>query len=184
LSAEGFFRDGEFTGIWKFMNDDGSPHQEANYRDDQTYKILNAWDRNGNPSVRNGTGKYISYHDGKNKLQEGQVEEGSMVGLWTTYYLNGKIKEVGEFRNDKYIIKSAWNEKGEMIVKDGTGAYVTYFEDSTSIAEQGEFKDGLREGKWLVYYPHSTVIQQESSYLYGMLSGSSVTYFANGNVLA
>ena len=182
LNATGSFNNGELFGLWKFNNYDGTPSQEINYLDRETVRILNIWDSKGNQLIKNGNGKFISYYDDKNKLQEGKVTDGIKVGTWTTYYIDGKIKEVGEFKEDKYIVKSAWTKQGEVMVQNGIGEYLTYFEDSNKEFEKGYFENGLRVGTWLLYYPNSIVIQLESNYKNGKLDGRTVTYFANGNI--
>ena len=182
LSSTGSFIDGELSGLWKFQNIDGTPSQEINYLDKETIRILNLWGLEGNQLIKNGNGTFISYFENKNKSQEGKVNNGIRVGIWTSYYQDGTTKEVGEFKDDKYTIKSAFTKQGEEMVQNGNGGYVTYYEGTDNELEKGALKNGLREGTWLVYYPNSTDIQQESNYKNGKQHGRHVVYYSNGNI--
>jgi len=184
VNATGTFKNGELSGLWKFYNYNGTPRQEINYLDKETVRILNLWDPNGNQIIENGNGTFTSFFDDTKKLQEGKVINGIKVGTWTTYYQDGSVQEVGEFVDDKYIVKSVWDKKDGLIVQNGNGNYTIFFEDSNIELEKGQFKNGLRNGTWLVYYPNSTSIQQESNYKNGKLEGRSVVYYMNGNILS
>ncbi len=184
LNATGTFTNGELSGLWKFYNHDGTPSQEIKYLDSETERIHSLWDPDGNQLIKNGNGTFTSYFDGTNKLNEGKVTNGIKVGTWITYYQDGSTKEVGEFKDDKYIIKSAWNQQGEVMVQNGNGEYISYYEESDKELEKGLFKNGLREGTWLVYYPNSIIVQQESNYKNGNLDGRNVVYYSNGNIIS
>jgi len=183
LSAIGSYKDGENSGVWQYFNYDGSPAQILDYTNSQKFKILDAWDLKGNKIVAKGRGTYITYYDESNKFQEGTVFNGNKTGNWTTFYRDGKVQETGVFNNDVYFLKSAWNDLGEIMVKDGNGEYLAYFETTPQIAKNGNYVNGLRDGNWLSYYPNSTQLQQEINYRAGKFSGRNVTYYSNGNIL-
>ncbi|MGJ3233491.1 toxin-antitoxin system YwqK family antitoxin [Marivirga sp.] len=184
LNSTGSFKDGELSGIWKFYYGDGTPHQEINYLAREVQRILNLWDADGKQLIEDGNGTYISYYDNKNRMEEGKVENGEKLGTWTTYYPDGKTKEVGKFAEDQYIIKTAWTEQGELMVEAGEGEFVAYYEGSIDLFEEGYFSNGLKEGKWLMYYPESGVVQQESNYKNGKLDGYYANYSSFGGVLS
>lgn len=184
LNAIGSFNNGELTGLWKFKNYDGTPSQEINYLDREIVRIINLWGLDGNQLIQNGNGTYISYFDNKNRLQQGKVSNGVKVGTWTTYYEDEKIQEVGEFKDDIYVISFALTKQGEVMIENGTGEYITYFGESNKESEKGRFENGMREGTWLVYYPNSIVIQLEANYKKGKQDGRNVTYYSNGNIIS
>jgi len=180
LLSHGQFKNGELSGKWELKKYDGSPDQELNYLEGEIIRIVNAWDVHGKQIVKDGNGKFVSYLDENDVLQEGKVTGGKKVGNWTTYYPGGSIKEVGKFENDEYYLRTAWDEHGEIMVEDGNGEYITYYDSTANVLEKGYYKDGLREGKWLVYYPEFEAIQLEQHYHNGALHGEIKTYYANG----
>ncbi len=183
LNAQGSFKAGEFAGLWKFWNLDGTPSQEITYAEDGNVRITNAWDESGKQMVKDGEGFYIAYYEGKNKQLEGKVEQGMKTGIWKTYYLNGSIFEIGEHKDDVYLVQSTWTPKGEAAVLDGNGAYTSYTQDIEFEFEKGEIKNGLREGVWLTYYPGTKDIQVETNYKNGKLHGRSVNFSPSGTIV-
>ncbi|MEN8250419.1 MAG: toxin-antitoxin system YwqK family antitoxin [Bacteroidota bacterium] len=182
LSAIGSFEDGELNGIWKYTDLEGNPTQELNYLDDESIRIINAWDNKGNQIVENGFGEYVSHYDDNVIFQQGRVSDGEKIGEWKTYHPNGKIREIGEFKKDIYYIISAWGSEGDIMVEGGNGEYSSSFENSNNSYETGNVKDGLKDGIWFIYFPDALTLRAESNYLEGKHNGKNVAYFANGNI--
>lgn len=184
LNSAGAFVEGEISGLWRFNNPDGTPSQEVEYLENEKASIRSLWGLAGEALITNGTGTYILYAEDGKILREGRIENGIKVGSWTSYYPDGTTKEVGEYNNDLYTIKSAFTKQGKMMVQNGTGKYTAYFDGTDLLSEKGQYKNGLREGTWVVYYPNGIAIQQEIAYKNGKLNGRNVTYFSDGNIFA
>ena len=78
------------------------------------------------------------------ELQTGKasriIKPNTREGEWKTYYENGHIKEIGEYKNGKHI-----------------GLWKTYFEDGV-LKGQIEYSEGF--GRYIAYY-HSGKVQGE-----------------------
>jgi antitoxin component YwqK of YwqJK toxin-antitoxin module len=181
-NTEGNYKKGEPIGNWKVWSAEGLPIQEIEYVDPDNFKIINAWDQNGNPTVTNGNGEYKDYHENGQLIIAGIVKNGEKVGIWKSFHSNGKRKE--EIKYDKGILHvlNTWSDSGEEQVVHGEGNYITFFEDSTNPSEKGLIKNGFREGYWETYYFNSIIIQQESNYKAGKFDGRSVNYYLTGNI--
>ncbi len=182
LAAQGSFKQGEQIGVWNFYHDDGSIREETEYLADQKTRILNYWNPEGQKLIVDGNGTYISYSENGQRLSEGEVSNGLRVGTWTNYYSNGNVKEIGELKDGKFVVESAWSPQGDAMVTQGNGEYISYYDDSTMVHESGRIKDGLRDGRWQTFYPNSEQIQQEAHYVHGQLNGQSINYHLNGNI--
>lgn len=184
IIATGKFDNGELSGLWKYYYENGEKSREIDYVDKTISKIMNAWDFKGEQIVSNGNGAFKMFFDDNSVSQEGELELGKRIGEWKTYFPNGKLKDVGDFRSGVFHLKSAWGQDGEQMIKNGNGEYVAYFEKSTYIYEKGTFKNGLKDGYWEVHYPNTILIQQELNFVDGKLKGRSVNYYNNGNLMS
>ncbi len=183
LSATGSFSNSELSGIWKYYNTTGKLTEELEYVEGGDVKILNVWSIQERQIVKEGNGTYRSYYDNGTPAAEGAVKDGKKVGEWTAYYSNGSRKEVGKYDGDDYVLISAWDTKGDLMVEKGSGEYVSYFDDTDKVLEKGAFKDGKREGRWELFYADSSIKQQVSNYKNGKLDGLNLTYYEDGSTL-
>ncbi|MEQ6122474.1 hypothetical protein [Reichenbachiella sp. MALMAid0571] len=183
LISEGRFNNGELAGLWKYFYEDGTPSHEIEYIDKTISKIMNAWDFNGEKLVSGGNGTFKAFFNNNSVSQEGKLEFGKRVGEWKTYFGDGKLKEVGNYVANDFHLTSAWNQKGEQMVKNGNGEYTSYFDSSTYVYEKGSFKNGLKNGYWEIHYPNTILIQQELNFVDGKVHGRSVNYYNNGNLM-
>ncbi len=123
-------------------------------------------------------GQSISFYPNKNKKRVCVYEKGQPIGEIYDYYPNGKIYLVSSYtklsdKNNRVIltinqvIKNAYDSTGVETVKDGTGHYKVFDTDFKLVEEEGDIKDGKRNGNWK-----------------GTLNKGTVTYtedFADGN---
>lgn len=183
-SSSGNYEKGTFTGLWKTWTEDGKLVQETDYIAGTNSKIINVWDKENNQTVSDGNGTYYSYYDDGSLFETGQVLNGKKVGIWTSYHENGNKKEEGLFNGDTFKLVNAWDKKNNLIVKEGSGNYISYQLESYELLEKGAYKNGLKEGYWETYQPNSTDIQQKANYSHGKLEGTLTSYYLNGNILA
>lgn len=106
------------------------------------------------------------YNELGQRISEGIVnEQGRRVGKWIDYYVSGKVKAVGSYRNNR---------------KNGNWVY--YFENNI-IEQKGSFINGRLNGEWIWYYPDGSIWRQES-FFNGNEDGHSVEYDSDQNVLS
>jgi len=182
-TSEMIFDNGIPRGIWKYWDTDGNPVQETEHVGVGDYKILNAWNKDGEKTISNGSGELRSYFENGSIQQIGRVENGKKIGVWKTYYPDGTTAEEGKFEGDIYKIVNSWGPDGKRQVESGEGNYTSFFQNSSNPFEKGLIKQGLREGLWETYFDNSIIIQQETNYTSGQPNGSMVSYYQNGNIL-
>lgn len=70
------------TGAWSFWYENGQKHKDVEFLSSEIEKVLNAWDRKGNPMVVEGVGRYKFFRmDGVQTL-EGNYTNGLRQGKW------------------------------------------------------------------------------------------------------
>lgn len=107
----------------------------------------------------------------ENKYPDGCVEIGFTsknlpVGLWKTFYPNGKIKRIANYINGK---------------KSGT--WLTYLcaYDQTNDVEFISYKNNKREGRYIKYHP--SYISCNGNYLNGKKQGQWFYYYGPKKIL-
>ncbi|HSZ25997.1 MAG TPA: hypothetical protein VK766_09775 [Cytophagaceae bacterium] len=175
LKAEGYEKDGQKDGPWKFYHPNGTIASEGSYL-------------KGAP---NGTWKH--YYDNGNLSSEGEQKEGQKEGYWKLYYRNGNFKGEGNFENGNGLYKEFYESgkiKTEGLVKNdkndglwkyyyesgalegtcyfnyGSGKYVGYYQDG-SLKMEGMLLNGNKEGIWKLYKDN------------GQLAGYYKTFYEN-----
>jgi protein TonB len=139
--------------------------------------IVNFWGKEGNKTISNGTGKYISYYSNGMEEVIGWYQNGKRVGKWKWYYLNGEVEALGEYDLDgrkigKWIWKynngekyssvffndgvhdgadSTWNSNGEL-------KKISVYKNGTVI---GNEKNNLKKGKVLHNKDNSMELEQD-----------------------
>ena len=93
---------------------------------------------------RNGI--FLYYSDHHTYQSVGRYDHDRFVGKWEQFHNNGTLKSE-EYFHDGYFLKNMWDSLGNQLVKDGAGKYLHYYENGV-IAEEGEYKDGLKQGIW------------------------------------
>jgi antitoxin component YwqK of YwqJK toxin-antitoxin module len=184
ISQKGEFKRDKPIGTWRYWSENGNPITEIEFNSSEEFKIINAWNRNGDQTVTNGNGTYLTYYDSGELLEKGIIKHGEKVSVWITYFKNGEKKEEAYFKENEYYMKNAWSETGDIMVKNGTGEYIRYFENSAMVSAKGLFLDGKKDGFWQSQHLNSIIIEQEAYFKKGKLNGENVTYYPNGNVAA
>ena len=134
--VKNYFEEKEKYEIEKFIKDNNQDVLEAIYQvNDKNNFVLNGYCK----IIKNNKTKSIcNYVNNK------------MVGDYSEYYDNQKLKLEGEYvnvnKNDVLIIKNYWNENGQQTVKNYNGTYEFLFNGKIPI--KGEIKNGFMEGNW------------------------------------
>jgi len=105
-------------------------------------------------------GQNLSFYPDKKKKQVAHYENGYLTGIVYDYYPNGKMYRFIEYIDDKSrspqlrrmgkdeLVHTAYDSAGTETVKDGSGHYLVFDKDFKHIEEQGDVKDGKRNGSW------------------------------------
>jgi antitoxin component YwqK of YwqJK toxin-antitoxin module len=170
------------TWIWWYEN--GQKTEEGIY-DNSDYNIRNAWLPDGTQCVKEGTGFLQSFYRLKDKqpICSGKYINGIQDSLWYFWFDNGNLDESCVFKNGVTTLQEIRDEDGNIMVKNGTGSFVTYHSSGkTHIASKGTLKDGKREGKWTWYHINGK-IKQTTEYKGGLLEGANIIYYPTGQKL-
>ncbi|WP_300360544.1 toxin-antitoxin system YwqK family antitoxin [Fusobacterium sp.] len=128
--------------------------------------------------IKNIKGEYTEIYSYK---------DGELNGLSTVYY-NGKVREIGHWKDDRQDgLFQLYNEKGILVddglFKDGMRNGVTeqFYEKTGGKRVKGEYRDNLKVGEWEQYYMSGT-LQAKANYFDDELSGNYEEYYENGNL--
>jgi antitoxin component YwqK of YwqJK toxin-antitoxin module len=111
-------------------------------------------------------------------------------GPWLKFFDDGTPELQAEYiEEEKLIVRNAWNEKRDQVVKDGNGIF---FDDARALdweydiylqhffQREYELKDGIPHGKVTTY--DGDVLWSIAHYVDGMPDGESTTYWNNGRI--
>lgn len=178
VKSEGEIREGDKTGLWKNYFEDGTLKVEAEYPDEDTEKILNAWDMDRKPMVVNGEGWYVERDKEGNICVEGRVEHGTRTGIWKAYYSSGQLHKTGKYRDGQFFLETVFDNQGKCVLEKGEGKYISYYEDGTLQHECGVSR-GIFQGESKMYYP-SGALYLINTYKDGLCDGWQTVYYDSG----
>jgi len=182
ISSSGAMKDGNPTGKWNHYFADGKPSLETFTDDENVLKYINVWSTSGQRIVTNGTGYYKGLFPEGSLQEEGHVKDGYRVGIWKSYYKDGKPNEVVEWIGKKNKLLSYYNNEGKQLIKEGNGTYESFYADTELLLEKGEVVNGFRTGNWTVYYQTNGKKMIDMEYSDGEVNGAQTTYFESGQI--
>jgi len=155
----------QFEHYWYYEN--GKPKKLEHKLLDKDERIgeYKEWYDNGQLAE---TGFYVSAHE--------------RDGKWLEFHKDGSNKLEAEFKNSDFLIQNCWNEKGEQILKDGTGLYIydySGWEGHLDHNEQ-EYKNYKRHGQQKTFSNSVLSLYQEMEN--GKENGYTRTYYNNGKL--
>jgi antitoxin component YwqK of YwqJK toxin-antitoxin module len=197
-----YFLNGKIKDEIKYLNGEQTGERNEYYENGNkkyTVKILSDkkqfehfwYHENGNPKKLEHKlldkdqriGEYKEWYD------NGQLEKiGTYVsnyernGQWLEFHKDGNRRLEAEFKNGDFLIHNCWNEKGEQILKDGTGIYIydySGWEGHLDHNEQ-EYKNYKRHGKQYTYTNGVLRLYQEMEN--GKENGITKSFDENGNL--
>lgn len=113
--------------------------------------------------VRNIDNSYPKYSDNQ-KIEEGNYKDSWKVGLWKSYYPNGKPKSEIHYDMGRPM-----------------GKYKLYYENG-QLEEAGNWKRTKNTGDFKRYYPNGKLMQDFSFTEAGLRTGEQKYYYSNGNL--
>lgn len=105
-------------------------------------------------------GQTVSFYPDKKKKQVASYEKGFISGNVYDYYPNGKMYRSLEYIDNasrssqlrsigkEEIVHTVYDSTGVETVKEGNGHYQIFDQDFKRIEEEGDVKDGKRNGVW------------------------------------
>ena len=163
--------------------------EEIPYPPFQYYRIgtrdsLSRWQGNILDFYANGTiqmkgsykddkknGVFLYYSDHNTYTSAGRYKDDRAVGKWETFHPNGK-KQSEVYYNDRYYLKSLWDSTGKPFVTEGNGRVILYHNNGM-VSEEGEYRDGNKEGYWYGRHINGDMHYQENYYRNRLVNGRS-----------
>jgi antitoxin component YwqK of YwqJK toxin-antitoxin module len=178
-SATSTYEDNEPRGLWTSWSEEGNKVYEFDYGTEGNLTIVNSWNNQGKPEVKDGNGTYNVYFPDGKIAETGRVKDKAKSGIWKTFYADGSKREVGHFTDDVYYVDNMWSPNGDVLIDKGEGTFESYGLEN-ALAETGSVSLGLREGEWTTYYLQSDKIMSTSQYSNGELNGLQKFFFEDG----
>jgi len=109
---------------------------------------------------------YLLFDKSGGKIMEWDEINGLREGRLTTFFQSGAIETEENYAAGK---------------RDGK--CIRYFEDTKIVAEEGNYKEDLKEGLWISYFEDGNK-KYEEQYLNDNKNGKSIAYFETGEISA
>lgn len=104
-------------------------------------------------------GVFLYYSDHNTYQSAGRYNKETAVGKWETFHYNGMLKSE-EYFEPEYFMKNMWDSLGVPLVQNGEGKVRLYYHNGT-LAEQGEYRNGKKEGMWQGYHTNGQLYFEE-----------------------
>ncbi|MCA8831657.1 toxin-antitoxin system YwqK family antitoxin [Hymenobacter pini] len=191
LRRAGFYNEGEQAGTWRQYYPTGRLSEEYNLAGGalhgQTRSYTPAGQLTQERWVEYGRDLTVMTFDSTGRVMDRiQVQPDSRNV--TLSYPNGKPRVVSSWQcydnqgEEKWLLP---NGKAEILVSNEMGKrqgpYRVYHPVTGKLIEEGQYRDGKREGEWKTYYA-SGVLQRKGSYRAGDFTGEWLSYFENGQL--
>jgi membrane associated rhomboid family serine protease/antitoxin component YwqK of YwqJK toxin-antitoxin module len=125
-------------------------------------------------------GIFIYYSNHHTYVSAGRYQDNRKVGKWETFHDNGQLaSEV--YYDAGYMLKNLWDSLGNHLVIDGNGKEVQRYPNGVT-AEEGEFRNGLKDGYWYGRYPSGELYFEEVYDAGRLIKGKSRTLDGNAFV--
>lgn len=128
-------------------------------------------------------GPFASYTPTGQLLVQGTYKRGQKAGIEKKWFENGQLHYEIEYVNrgtmTRQRIINEWNREGKQLIKEGEGFVTLHFAD-LGYFEEGNYKDGFKEGEWMGTFVPSGQRYFIESYSGGQLMGGT-SFDAAGN---
>lgn len=137
--------------------------------------------------------RVVKYYDAAQRIKQEDFwvkkSKGKILrdSSYVSYYQNGKIKSIGQFRDNKP--SGNWKYYYEQGVLKASGAFVvglnqgewTYFYENGNISTKGWYERGIKEGEWKYYYESTPLlVKAEGNYVQDKREGIWKYYDESG----
>ena len=191
------FKEGTFdkdlkNGAWKTWYEDGTLLMEGTYLNGKEEgKWNNHWesgDLKNSATFKLGKleGEWLSFYpNGKQKLI-GKYSDNMKVGEWAEYFDNGKVKNVNNYKLFKKKTKMDYGLMKDHVVMESQlhGLSTSYSSKDFRLTEEGNYKEGVKDGEWIAYHPGGKLAAVSSNYKSGKLDGTMKQFDRRGNLMS
>ena len=116
-------------------------------------------------------GVFIYYSNRRTYESAGRYEKEQAVGKWENFHWNGALRsEI--FYGDETFTASVFDSLGNRQVVNGNGTSKHWY-SSGQVAEEGEYKNGKREGLWYGFHPDGKPYYKEQYHNNRLIHGVS-----------
>ena len=84
------------------------------------------------------------------------------TGDFNWYYKNGKKAAFAIYYNDESDFVKGWDDKGNIICKNGNGVFTWYHSHNNTVSSTGAYKYGKRDGLWKYYNTEGRIIEEDN----------------------
>jgi len=189
---EGTFDNDLKNGLWKTWYEDETLLMEGNYvNGKEEGKWNNYWesgDLKNSATFKAGqlSGEWMSFYpNGKQKLT-GKYDDNMKVGEWIEYFDNGKLKDVNNYKLFKKKTKMDYGLMKDHVVMESqlNGLSTSYSSKDFRKTEEGNYKEGVKDGEWIAYHPGGKFPAVTSNYKAGKLDGTMKQFGRRGNLMS
>ncbi|NBG66360.1 toxin-antitoxin system YwqK family antitoxin [Acidiluteibacter ferrifornacis] len=112
--------------------------------------------------------------------------QGKKTGVWKDYYKSGKVRYVGQFKNDLpvdtfYYFYPDGKLQTLLVHLKKDYAYAKMYYSTGDIMAEGKYFQQKKDSVWKTYGAEGVLVTK-GGYIHGARTGKWETYFANGNV--
>ena len=188
---EGDFKNDQKEGTWNTWYENGQLLMTGAYKEGkETGEWINNWDNGklkNKSSFTNGVldGEWISaYPNGKTKMT-GKYDNGFQTGEWVEYFENGRQKDIITYKifKEKTKIDYGIMKNRERLESKKDGHAVSFSSKDFGKTEEGDYKEGLKEGEWIAYHQGGKIPAVISNYKNGALNGAMKQFDRRGKLL-
>ncbi|HYI76983.1 MAG TPA: rhomboid family intramembrane serine protease [Chryseolinea sp.] len=104
-------------------------------------------------------GVFIYYSNRRTYQSAGRYDKEYAVGKWENFHWNGAL-ESEVFYGDETFTANVFDSLGNQQVKNGNGIARNWY-PSGAVAEEGEYKNGKKEGLWYGFHPNGQPYYKE-----------------------
>lgn len=138
---------GEFSGYFIDKDTNGNIISKGRYIDGEKH------------------GRFIFYYSNNAIQSRGVYRHNIQIGAWEYFYEDGSIESVWEFDGTQVLLKTKYDNKGNVIIKDGNGEFngkgFRGYLSKIQYDVIGTIKNGKRDGKWKVWVGDRNIYCEE-----------------------
>ena len=189
----GFFKNGMKNGEFKRYTFGGKLLVLENYVDDKRQGEAKTFGENGQVKFLRKYENDVKisdeafWEDGSHKYKR-MMDANGRQGTHYTYWENGNPREMDEWKDDKLLKSSRYDEMGRIYISeevndDGTSYMWKYYKENGQVSEEGPIGPrGYEDGHWKVYDEAGT-LRMEGNYKSGKRTGEWKAYDEKGELV-
>jgi antitoxin component YwqK of YwqJK toxin-antitoxin module len=188
---EGTFDNDLKNGEWKTWYEDETLLMEGSYlngkEDGEWNNYWESGDLKNKATFKSGKldGEWQSHFPNGKPHVIGEYSDDLKIGEWQTFFDNGKPKDIVTYKVFKKKSKVESLMKGHVTMESKLhGHSISYSDKDFRMTEEGNYKEGLKDGEWTAYHPGGKMAAVVSNYKDGKLDGTMKQYSRRGKLMS